>query len=127
MIFALLLQAAIWDEPLRTNIPEAYRGEWTLDTRFCGGDRGPAFVEIGAREIHFYERHAYLRLARLNEASDSPSFYGQFDVNELLDFSEETIRIEPAHDGISITEGQPADGPSNTMVWHRCPEHQRHH
>lgn len=92
-----------------------------LDVSFCRGEPGPASVLIEARSIHFYERHGYLRLGQLNEASDPPVFTGRFDFVQQGRFSDRTERLELAGSRLSITEADDPDAPANPRLWTRCP------
>jgi len=121
-VLAMLLQAAAGDgyTPAdRTDIPAAYQGHWALDAKYCS-EPGPASVHIGPRQIDFYERHGFLDLAQLNQASDPPGFYGTFRWAELLHFSSGVVRLEMSTGKLLITEASDPDAPTNQVAWSKC-------
>lgn len=118
----LSLQAADGSPPLadRTDIPSAYLGHWSLDASLCN-EPGPANVHIAARRVDFYERHGFLDLAQLNEATDPATFHGTFRWAELLKFSQTSLRFEMAGGKLFVTEGNDPDARRNPAAWSRCP------
>ena len=104
----------------QTDIPSAYLGHWSLDASLCS-DPGPANVHIAARRIDFYERHGFLDLAQLNEATEPATFHGMFRWVELLKFSQGALRLEMAGDKLFITQGNDPDAVRNGAAWFRCP------
>ena len=105
--------------PDRQDIPEAYRGTWSLDPKFCH-EPGPASVTIGARTIDFWERHGLLDLAQLNFVTEPPKFYGRFRWAALLRFTDGVVRLELVGSKLAITEAANPDTPRNAMLWSRC-------
>ena len=104
------------------DVPAQYRGTWALDPALCKErSLGPAFVQIGARRVSFYEEHGYLELAQLNEAGDVPEFFGKFSFVRGLSFSDEVIRLDMSNGKLLITRHatHPDDEPS-AVEWTKC-------
>lgn len=104
------------------DIPVAYRGTWALSASLCNEkDLGPAFVQIGARHMSFYEEHGYLSLAQLNEIDDPPEFFGKFSFVHLLSFADDVIRLNMKGGKLLITRSATvsAEEPSQAE-WTRC-------
>jgi hypothetical protein len=104
----------------RTDIPSAYLGHWALDRAMCT-EPGPANVYIAPRRIDFYERHGFLDLGQLNEATEPATFHGKFRWVELLEFSDSVLRLETAEGKLFITLGNDPDARRNPAGWNRCP------
>jgi hypothetical protein len=118
---ALALQAANSTPPAadRIDIPSAYLGHWSLDATLCD-EPGPANVYISARRIDFYERHGFLDLAQLNEATEPATFHGMFRWVDLLKFSQSPLRLEAEGGKLFITQGNDPDASRNPVGWARC-------
>lgn len=119
LVVAMALQV-VAVPPDKTDIPIAYHGHWALDVRYCT-EPGPASVWINARHIDFYERHGFLDLVQLNEATDPPTFHGTFRWAKLLAFSTSTVRLELGGGELFVTEADEPNAPRNPATWRRCP------
>lgn len=119
MILAVLLQLAAPDA-LHQDIPLIFRGTWAIVPSFCNEPDSPNVVRISARRVDFYERQGYLRLARVNDATDPPSFNGLFDIDALAEFSTERIRLDIENGKLFVsTDIGPDDEPTRAS-WYRC-------
>lgn len=122
MIALALLIAARMTAPdaLHQDIPPIFRGTWAIVPSFCNEPNSPNVVRISARRVDFYERQGYLRLARLNDATDPPSFNGLFDIDALAEFSTERIRLDIENGKLFVsTDITPDDEPTRAS-WYRC-------
>ena len=124
LILALGLMAApaLAVDHQRVDIPVAYRGTWALDASLCKErDLGPAFVQIGARRVSFYEEHGYLSLAQLNEIDDPPEFFGRFSFVHSLLFADDVIRLNIKAGKLLITRNATvSDEEPSQAEWTRC-------
>ena len=120
-LLPIMLQASIpsFATADRVDIPTPYRGHWALDPKYCD-DPGPANVSVGARTIDFYERHGFLDLAQLNDASEPPVLHGQFRWAELLHFSTSALRMEIDQGRLYITESEDPEADRSKGAWTRC-------
>ena len=103
------------------DIPAPYRGTWALDPSLCNQKQlGPAFVQISARRMSFYEETGYLTLARLNEVSDPPEITGRFSFVRQLTFFDEPVRMKLTAGHLTITRNANDDADDSPARWTRC-------
>jgi hypothetical protein len=104
----------------RVSIPVPFQGHWALDKQYCD-EPGAANVYVSPRRIDFYERHGFLDLGALNQATEIPAFHGLFRWVELLRFSSSSVRLEIVDKDLFITEGIDPEADRSKAAWSKCP------
>lgn len=119
MMFSGAGQALAADAKQQT-IPAAYVGTWVLIPATCASATSLDKIVITPRKISFYESDAFLKLGQLNEISDIPEFYGQFETAGELTFWEQTIRLKMVGRQLILSTIKDKRDPDSEERWSKC-------